>query len=130
MESCNGMFVLYEPYRIGNLLRFFYFSASYTPRVLGVLRETKCYEILRGVKNFFALSFHKMLIVQHSSSFRWKRIRRSHVSSKVIFFIWTALLGNILTIYNVRNCGLLLWIGVSCVKIMQNLWIIYICIAR
>jgi hypothetical protein len=48
-------------------------------------------------------SFYKMLISQDGFSFPWKSIWRVKAPSRVAFFVWTAALGKILTMDNLRK---------------------------
>ena len=48
-----------------------------------------------------------MILNQHHIGFPWKRIWKAHVPSKVAFFVWTAAIGNIQTIDNLRKRGMI-----------------------
>ncbi|XP_042977702.1 uncharacterized protein LOC122308443 isoform X1 [Carya illinoinensis] len=57
-----------------------------------------------GSNKFSVNSFYKVLTAQQHISFPWKSIWKVCVPSKVAFFSWTAALGKILTIDNLRKC--------------------------
>lgn len=78
-----------------------------------------------GSRRFMVRSLYKVLIVQTHNPFPWKRNRKCKVSPKVAFFVWTAALDKILTIDNLRKHGLIVLIGVTCIRKMGNLWILY-----
>ena len=54
-------------------------------------------------KEFSVSSFYKCLLSPASRDFPWKSVWKPRVPSKVNFFIWTASLGKVLTIDNLRK---------------------------
>uniref|UniRef100_A0A2N9J9F5 Reverse transcriptase domain-containing protein n=1 Tax=Fagus sylvatica TaxID=28930 RepID=A0A2N9J9F5_FAGSY len=54
-------------------------------------------------KEFSVSSFYKCLLLSASRDFPWKSVWKPRVPSKVNFFIWTASLGKVLTIDNLRK---------------------------
>ena len=59
-------------------------------------------------KAFTVKSSYRYLSSPSPRTFPWKRVRKSKVPSRVAFFSWTAALGKILTIDNLRKRGLIL----------------------
>ena len=59
-------------------------------------------------KVFSVNSYYKVLTSPNHRSFPWKRVWKSLVPSKINFFVWTAVLGKVLTIDNLRKRQLLL----------------------
>jgi hypothetical protein len=59
-----------------------------------------------------------------------RRIWRIKVSLRVTFFAWSAALGKILTMDNLRKQHVLWLIGVVCVRETGSLWIIFFSIVR
>lgn len=47
------------------------------------------------------------MLNQHHTRFPWKRIWKAYVPTRVAFFAWTAALGNIQTVDNLRNRGMI-----------------------
>lgn len=54
-------------------------------------------------EKFDVSSFYKTLVYKESVCFPWKSIWRTKAPSKVAFFAWTAALGKILTLDNLRK---------------------------
>ena len=59
--------------------------------------DKMCWNPGRG-KGFTFRSYYQVLSNSFYQSFPWKTIWKSKVPSRVAFFVWTAALGNILTI--------------------------------
>ena len=54
-------------------------------------------------KCFTVGSYYRALSGTHHGSFPWKMIWKSRAPPRVAFFVWTATLGKILTIDNLRR---------------------------
>ena len=64
--------------------------------------------ILHPTRFFSVNSYYKVLTSPNHRSFPWKRVWKSCVPSKINFFVWTAILGKVLTIDNLRKRRLML----------------------
>ena len=56
---------------------------------------------------FDVRSFYNILAIKDTSPFPWKSIWCTMAPSRVAFFVWTAVLGNILTFDNLRKGNLI-----------------------
>jgi len=65
--------------------------------------EDKMYWIPARKKSFEVKSYYKVLSSPIQSSFPWKSIWKVKVPPRVAFFVWTATLGKILTLDNLRK---------------------------
>jgi hypothetical protein len=79
---------------------------------------------------FDVKSFYTRLISQDCLPFPWKSIWRVKAPARVAFFVWTAALGKILTMDNLRKRILWWWSGVVCVRRVGNPLIIYCFIVK
>jgi hypothetical protein len=57
-------------------------------------------------RNFEVKTFYKALVCHEAASFPWKVIWRVKAPKRVVFFVWTAALGKILTHDNLRRHGI------------------------
>uniref|UniRef100_A0A2N9F8S0 Uncharacterized protein n=1 Tax=Fagus sylvatica TaxID=28930 RepID=A0A2N9F8S0_FAGSY len=62
----------------------------------------------RATKGFTVKNFYSCLCPSHSASFPWKSIWKVKVPPRIAFFSWTAALGNLLTIDNLRKRNLII----------------------
>ena len=67
----------------------------------------------RATKGFTVKNFYSCLCPSHSAPFPWKSIWKVKVTPRIAFFSWTAALGNLLTIDNLRKRHLII-IGWCC----------------
>jgi hypothetical protein len=81
MTNACGMFYLFDPYMIGRWKRLVDFLRCCILLKLG----------------------GKVLSSSKQSSFMWKSIWKVKVPPRVAFFVWTATLGKILTLDNLRK---------------------------
>ena len=82
-------------------------SRIYGASLKGVGDDKMCWKPARG-KGFTVHSYYQGLTNSVDQSFPWKTVWKSKVPSRVAFFVWTAALGNILTIDNLRKWQILI----------------------
>jgi hypothetical protein len=69
--------------------------------------EDKIWWILSRKGKFDVRSYYDTLVRKEASPFPWKSIWRTKAPSRVVFFAWTMVLGQILTIDNLRRRNLI-----------------------
>uniref|UniRef100_A0A7N2N3H8 TIR domain-containing protein n=1 Tax=Quercus lobata TaxID=97700 RepID=A0A7N2N3H8_QUELO len=69
----------------------------------GVGDDKMCWKPAMG-RGFAIRSYYQVLTKSFDQSFPWKTVWKSKVPSRVASFVWTATLGNILIIDNLRKC--------------------------
>ncbi|KAF5465994.1 hypothetical protein F2P56_015953, partial [Juglans regia] len=83
-----------------------FFRQLYSMEIRRQGRDQLCWRQTTS-KKFTVRSFYKVILNQHHTGFPWRRIWKVHVPSKVAFFVWTAAIGNIQTIDNLRKHGMI-----------------------
>jgi hypothetical protein len=73
----------------------------------GVGEDRLCWRS-RATKGFTVKNFYSCLCPSPSASFPWKTIWKANVPPRIAFFSWTAALGNLLTIDNLRKRHLII----------------------
>jgi hypothetical protein len=81
-------------YLLFNLLYSFRMSRVYEDRICWTPSKRRMLEVR---------SFYRVLCPPAGSSFPWKNIWRNKAPPRVAFFIWTTMLGKILTLDNLRK---------------------------
>lgn len=83
-----------------------FFRLLYSVEIRRQGRDQLCWR-QTATKKFTARSYYKVILNQPHIGFPWKRIWKAHVPTRVAFFVWTAALGNIQTIDNLRKRGMI-----------------------
>ena len=73
--------------------------------------KTRCVGCQLGRRGFEVSSYYRVLACGSDFSFPCSSIWKPKVPCKVVFFVWTVALGNILTIDNLQGEKFLYWIG-------------------
>ena len=106
-QAFNGISVLPTWYRTGSWNLLLTSWMSFIRRFQLGVRDTICWKPLLQ-EGFSVNSFYKSLLSPECREYPWKAVWQPRVPSKVNFFIWTASLGKVLTIDNLRKCRLVI----------------------
>ena len=83
---------------------------TYSMPLKGEGQDKLCWKSAKS-KGFKVCDYYFYFSSTPGILFPWKHVWRSKIPPRVAFFSWTATLGQILTIDNLWNKGILLWIG-------------------
>jgi hypothetical protein len=83
-----------------------FFDLLYSAKIIVSEKDKMCWKPARS-KGFQVKSFYTQLTFSGHGSFPWKSIWKAKVPPRVVFFVWTAALGKILTADNLRRRGMI-----------------------